>query len=55
MAHLTINTNKDIFKNITEKKELQKQVFNYIKNGNTNFVAIKDIIDNKIVRFIRKK
>ena len=48
-----INTEKDIFKNITNKKDLQRKAYEYLLNGNTNFKYITDLIDNNKVIFAR--
>ena len=53
-SYLKIDTGKDIFKNIKDRRELQRLAFDFIKNGNENF-EIRDILnDNKTIRFIRK-
>lgn len=49
-----VETNKDIFKNITNVKTIQKKALDFIKKGNKNF-DIQDILnDNSTIRFINK-
>jgi len=50
---IKINTDKDIFNGIEDVKKLQRLAFDYILNGNTNYEIITDIIDNKVIKFVR--
>lgn len=52
-SYWLIKTDKDIFKNISNIKELQEKAYKYILNGNINFKSIVDIIDNKTIKFVR--
>lgn len=48
-----VDSYKDIFSNITNKKDLKNIVYNYILNGNKNYGVITDKLNNKNVEFIR--
>ena len=48
-----LKNEKDIFKNINNKKVLQKTVYKYILNGNNNFENIIDVLNGQNIKFIR--
>ena len=50
---IKINIDKDIFNGIDAVKKLQRLAFDYILNGNTNYEIITDIIENKVIKFVR--
>lgn len=52
-SYWNIETRKDIFNNITNKKALQSKAYDYILNGNKNFETIIDKVNNKEVKFTR--
>ena len=51
--YIIITHNKDLFKNISDIKELQNKAYDYILNGNKNYKTIIDTIDNKKIEFRR--
>ena len=48
-----VDSSKDIFKNIKNKKDIKNAVYDYILNGNKNYGVITDKLNNKNVEFIR--
>ena len=52
-SYWQVETNKDIFNNIKNRKTLREKAFDYILNGNKNFKEIIDKIDGKEVQFRR--
>ena len=47
-----IEDSKDIFKGLSKSK-IKDAAYNYIINGNKNYINIKDTIDNTIINFSR--